>query len=714
MTCVMTSNASCVAGSPATSNSLTMTVNPNVVPSVIISANPGNNICSGTSVTFTASPTNGGGSPTFTWKIGSTVVGTNSTAYTNSGLANGNVITCVMTSVASCASPNPVMSNSISMVVNPNVAASLSITANPGNTICAGANVTFTAAPVNGGVTPSYQWKNGATNVGTNSATYSTNGLANGNVITCVMTSNAICATGNPATSNAINMTVNPSDNSIPSVSVFDNCNGTSTLTASGYTGNLTWSDGGTNNPHTVSIGGTYTVYQSIGTCQSPPSLPVAATPGSPVSDNNVCTNDVCDPLTGNTLHNVIPVDDNNACTTDGCDPISGPSHTAINTDDNNVCTTDGCNPTTGVYHNPVNVDDNNVCTTDACDPISGPSHTAISVDDNDACTNDGCDPVSGPSHTTINTDDNNVCTTDGCNPTTGVYHNPINVDDNNVCTTDACDPITGSSHTAISVDDNNACTIDACDPFAGQTHTAINVDDNNACTTDGCDPVTGVYHNQTGCSVSLSMKMYIEGYYSGFGLMQNGLNANNNSAGCLNTDFVGLSSDSTDVDTVRVTLMSPIAPYNPIDSAIGILKTNGALSLVFSSASPGNYYLKINHRNSIETWSASAIALGASTTYDFTDASSKAYGNNQQDLGDGNYGIFSGDITDSNNGFGGIIGIQDGIVESADYSDMENAVSIIASGYVIADITGDGIVESADYGLIENAVYLIRIVIRP
>jgi hypothetical protein len=209
-------------------------------------------------------------------------------------------------------------------------------------------------------------------------------------------------------------------------------------------------------------------------------------------------------------------------------------------------------------------------------------------------------------------------------------------------------------------------------------------------------------------------MKMYIEGYYSGGGLMQNGFNSNNNSAGCLNTNSVGLSSDSTDVDTIRVTLMSPAAPYGPVDSAIGILKTNGTLSVAFGSASPGNYYLKINHRNSLETWSASAILLGATTTYDFSDALSKAYGNNQQDLGDGNFGIFSGDISDSNSGLGGIIGLQDGIVESADYSDMENAIFFYASGYVIADITGDGIVESADYGLIENAIFLYRFVVRP
>ena len=135
-------------------------------------------------MTFTAAPTNGGVAPVYQWKIGTTNVGTNSTTYSNNALANGNSITCVMTSNANCVSGSPATSNAIAMTVNSNVAASISITANPGNTICSGTNVPFTAVPTNGGASPTYQWKLGATNVGTNSTTYSNNALANGNSIT--------------------------------------------------------------------------------------------------------------------------------------------------------------------------------------------------------------------------------------------------------------------------------------------------------------------------------------------------------------------------------------------------------------------------------------------------------------------------------------------------------------------------------------------------
>jgi CHRD domain/PKD-like domain/Secretion system C-terminal sorting domain/Putative metal-binding motif/Dictyostelium (slime mold) repeat len=219
-------------------------------------------------------------------------------------------------------------------------------------------------------------------------------------------------------------------------------------------------------------------------------------TPGSPINtdDNNACTTDGCDPITG-VFHTPVNIDDNNVCTTDACDPITGVSHTPISIDDNNVCTTDACDPITGVSHTPISVDDNNVCTTDACDPITGVSHTPISIDDNNVCTTDACDPITGVSHTPISVDDNNVCTTDACDPITGVSHTPISVDDNNVCTTDACDPITGVSHTLIVCTDNNVCTTDACDPITGCYYTPVSVDDNNVCTTDACDPITGVSH---------------------------------------------------------------------------------------------------------------------------------------------------------------------------------------------------------------------------
>gem|GEM_PF-228116 len=168
------------------------------------SANP---VCSGTSVTFTATPTNGGASPTYQWKRNGTNVGTNSPTYVLSP-NNNDLITCVLTSDLSCATGNPATSNAITMTVNPLLPVSVVITASA-NLVCSGTSVTFTATPTNGGTSPVYQWKRNGTNMGTNSPTYilSPN---NNDVITCVLTSDLSCPTGNPATSNIITMTVNP------------------------------------------------------------------------------------------------------------------------------------------------------------------------------------------------------------------------------------------------------------------------------------------------------------------------------------------------------------------------------------------------------------------------------------------------------------------------------------------------------------------------
>jgi hypothetical protein len=85
--------------------------------------------------------------------------------------------------------------------------ASVSIAASASQ-VCAGSAVTFTATPVNGGGAPQYQWKVNGNNVGTNSPTYTTTTLANGAVVTVVMTSSVLCPTTPTVTSNAITMTV--------------------------------------------------------------------------------------------------------------------------------------------------------------------------------------------------------------------------------------------------------------------------------------------------------------------------------------------------------------------------------------------------------------------------------------------------------------------------------------------------------------------------
>ncbi|MDI1315963.1 hypothetical protein [Flavobacterium sp.] len=289
---VMTSTATCASPSTATSTAINMTVNPNLPASVSIAASPSLTICSGTNVTFTATPTNGG-TPSYQWKLNGTNVGTNSATYSNASLTNGNTVAVVMTSTATCATGSPASSNTVTMTVNPNLPASVSIAASPSSTICSGTNVTFTASPTNGG-TPSYQWKLNGGNVGTNSATYSNAALTNGNTVTVVMTSTATCATGSPATSNTVTMTVNPNLPASVSIAASPSstiCSGTNvTFTASPTNGgtpsyqwklnggnvgtnSATYSNAALTNGNTVTV-----VMTSTATCAT----------GSPATSNTV------------------------------------------------------------------------------------------------------------------------------------------------------------------------------------------------------------------------------------------------------------------------------------------------------------------------------------------------------------------------------------------------------------------------------------------
>jgi hypothetical protein len=196
--------------------SFTTSCTSTVVPAVSISASA-TSICAGSSATFTATPVNGGNSPIYQWYIGSTPVGTNSSSFTYSAFNNGDVVTVQMISSLACASPTSATSNAITMTVNGSVTPSVSLSANPGTTICAGTNVTFTPTSTNGGSNPSYQWYVNNVATGTYGTRFVDGGLNNGDVVSVQMISNAGCAS--PASASAsVTMTVNP--NVTPSVSL--------------------------------------------------------------------------------------------------------------------------------------------------------------------------------------------------------------------------------------------------------------------------------------------------------------------------------------------------------------------------------------------------------------------------------------------------------------------------------------------------------------
>src|SRR5690606_38213518 len=126
------------------------------------------------------------------------------------GFVNGDIVTCEMTSNATCATPATVTSAGTTMTVHSNVTPAITIALTSGsNPACAGSPLIFTATPSNGGTNPSYQWMVNGSNAGTNSNTYSSSSLVDGDVVSCQLTSNAACASPVSVTSSDITMSVN-------------------------------------------------------------------------------------------------------------------------------------------------------------------------------------------------------------------------------------------------------------------------------------------------------------------------------------------------------------------------------------------------------------------------------------------------------------------------------------------------------------------------
>ncbi len=194
-----------LTGAPATSCSFNVTVNSGTTASVTINTIR-TSICSGQQVTFTATPVNGGNTPSYQWKLnGNNIAGAIYSTYQSSSLANGDVVSVVMTSSISCASPSSATSNLITMTVHPILTPSVSITASA-TTICSGQSVTFTATATNGGIQPIYQWvKNGSyADVG---AVYQTSALANGDSVYVILYNTTDCIIDDDITSNVIHIT---------------------------------------------------------------------------------------------------------------------------------------------------------------------------------------------------------------------------------------------------------------------------------------------------------------------------------------------------------------------------------------------------------------------------------------------------------------------------------------------------------------------------
>ena len=205
--CSMTSNYKCRSGNSATSNTLYITPAAPVTPSISISSAQGTTVCSNSNVSFTAYGTNVGLTPVYQWRINGVNTGNNSATFMTSALNNNDTVTCVLTSAMPCVTVNNVVSNAITMTVQPSITPAVSILASDTN-ICAGAIVTLTSTVTAGQGNPvSYYWRSSGMLLGTN-PTLVTNTLTNNEEVSLEIYSTGTCFTSNTALSNMVKFKV--------------------------------------------------------------------------------------------------------------------------------------------------------------------------------------------------------------------------------------------------------------------------------------------------------------------------------------------------------------------------------------------------------------------------------------------------------------------------------------------------------------------------
>lgn len=180
-----------------TSGAATLTVPSNAAPTITISAAT-TTICAGQADSFTVTgTTNGGATPLYQWRInGVNISGATNAIFTTTTLANGNTVTCVLTSSNACAVPLTATSNTITMTVNPIPV----ITAGNNGPICAGNTLNLTASTYAGA---SYNWTgpNSFTSTQQNPSIANATTAASG---TYTVTAKALGCTSAPVTTNAL------------------------------------------------------------------------------------------------------------------------------------------------------------------------------------------------------------------------------------------------------------------------------------------------------------------------------------------------------------------------------------------------------------------------------------------------------------------------------------------------------------------------------
>ncbi|MCT4560938.1 MAG: GEVED domain-containing protein [Crocinitomicaceae bacterium] len=218
---VLASSEACIDDPAKVSNDITMTVTPSVVPTITVSSSV-NPYCTGEVLNMSASVTNEGPNPTYEWRLNGVPVGTGPT-YSQL-FQDDDTLVCELVSDAVCATPSIVTDTFFVLYTtyeDPLVELTITQGANPS---CDGENIEFTALPTFGGSNPNYEWFLNGNSVATGDI-YSSSSFADGDVVSCILTSDYACLnqpTGNSGDSIvSINPSVTPSIMVAPATSTY-------------------------------------------------------------------------------------------------------------------------------------------------------------------------------------------------------------------------------------------------------------------------------------------------------------------------------------------------------------------------------------------------------------------------------------------------------------------------------------------------------------
>ncbi|MBL0103439.1 MAG: PKD domain-containing protein [Bacteroidetes bacterium] len=173
-------------------STLSITINALSAPDVTISTASVGPLCVGDTLTYHATPVNGGVNPTYDWIVDGAIVQTGTVdSLVTSNLHNGSIVQAVLHSNSTCVS---VATDTASLFVAMNSGVLPTIAISPDTSVCPGSPITFTSVATNEGTTPTYQWSiNGVSVLGATGSTFTTTIGATDSIIGLILVSSLRC-----------------------------------------------------------------------------------------------------------------------------------------------------------------------------------------------------------------------------------------------------------------------------------------------------------------------------------------------------------------------------------------------------------------------------------------------------------------------------------------------------------------------------------------